>query len=481
MDYLEVKEKKNFVGRETEFTLLDEIKSQKQASILVLYGRRRIGKTELAEQGFRDNRILKFEGVEGQGPEFQMQAVLSQLYKYTHNRVLRSVSPRSWTEIFELIWDCVSEGEWTLYFEELQWLATYQSQFISELKYAWDNSFSKNPKLIMILCGSSPSFMIKKVLHSNALYNRSQYELALQPFTIDETAQFLKGKSKREIMDAYLTIGGIPEYLKRIKGQSSVFLSLCKESFRRGGFFANEFKRIFTSSFADERQYEMIIRFLSKRQFATRNEISAHLGLKSGGTVTAMLDDLEICGFITRYTPYNASKSSLLGRYTIVDNYLQFYFKFIEPVSSDIITGQYEGEETRAIKMQVYQQWLGYSFERYIRANHRRIAKLLGFDAVNYTVGAFFDRKTTAETPGFQIDLVFDRADNVLSVCEIKYLQVPVSSRVIREMESKIELWGPPPRKTIHRVLISAEGADQGLVNRAYFDRVLCLGDLFGV
>ncbi len=251
-----VKWNKNFVGRTQELEQLSTISNSGEASIVAVYGRRRVGKTELLEQAFRERNILKFEGIEGLSQPEQMEHVMWQFSEYSNNALLAKVKIGSWTEFFKLISDVVKNGIWTLYFEEVQWLADYKDKFISELKYFWDNHFRHNRKLILVLCGSSPSFMVNNVLHSKALYNRSLYEISLKEFSLGETKQFLKKRSGREIMDAYLSVGGIPEYLKWINQDTSVFLSLCKNSFTAGSFFSHEYKRIFISSMAKKKNYK---------------------------------------------------------------------------------------------------------------------------------------------------------------------------------------------------------------------------------
>ena len=199
--------------------------------------------------------------------------------------------------------------------------------------------------------------------------------------------------------------------------------------------------RIFTSSLASNKHYRQIIAYLSQRRFATRKEIMNQLALHSGGTLTEELTDLEVCGFIDRYTTYNLlPESSHLVRYCITDSYMQFYFRFIEPQLKAIEQGDFQSNPLQGLNMASYQQWLGYAFERFCRRHHRLIAARLGFQAVKYRVGAYFSRKTEEEEPGFQIDLLFERADNVLTVCEIKYTQTAVSSKVIDEFERKLQL-----------------------------------------
>jgi AAA+ ATPase superfamily predicted ATPase len=469
---------RQFIGRKFELSKLAQIAGANEASIVVVYGRRRAGKTELIEQAFRNRNIIKFEGIEGEPKSSQMKHVLSQLSEYTGDPLIAKLNLKSWAEIFQLIAKYASKGKWTLFLDELQWLANYHSQLIAELKYVWDNTFKQNKSLILVLCGSSPSFIINKVLHSRALYNRSQHEIHLQEFDLHEVKAFLGAKrSHREIMDAYLTLGGIPEYLKYLNRESSVFLGLCKNTFTSGGFFSNEYQRIFTSSLGSNRDYLNIIRFLSRGKFATRGQISKHIKCETGGTLSALLKDLEICGFITRYSPYNLDEQSLLTRYNISDQYLQFYFKFIEPIYGEIQNGNFNENPTSPINTDTYLKWLGYSFERLCRKHHRLIARLLGFESVMYKAGAFFSRQSYTQDRGFQMDLVFDRADRVITICEIKYLQSRATRKVVAEFERKLELFSNPKKATISKVLITTEGADNELAS--YFDRILTLDDFF--
>ncbi len=192
-----------------------------------------------------------------------------------------------------------------------------------------------------------------------------------------------------------------------------------------------------------------------------------------------MLKDLELCGFIQEYTPFNLRSNSLLARYHISDQYLQFYFKFIHPIQSQIENSDFNREPTRAIHNDSYIKWLGYSFERMCRKKHKLIARILGFEAVEYTYGAYFSRYTQKNNPEFQIDLVFQRKDKVLTVCEIKYLQSPVTANIINEFEKKLDLFPWREKNTIQKVLISGAGATKDLISRSYFDRIITLNDLF--
>lgn len=231
-----------FIGRENEMKSIMQAVQTGEAGILVVYGRRRVGKTELIEHTLSHRNLIKLEGVEDGDTKSQMHRVLYQLSKAFNDPYIGRMQFDTWLELFDFIATKVSQGEWTLYLEEVQWLAEYKNELISDLKYVWDNSLRHNPHLLLVLCGSSPSFMLNQVVHSKALYNRSIYEMHLTEFSLKETQEFLGNRSHREIMDAYLTVGGIPEYLKRLKKYSSIQIGICEESFKKDSYFSNEKK-----------------------------------------------------------------------------------------------------------------------------------------------------------------------------------------------------------------------------------------------
>ncbi|SCA63912.1 Uncharacterized protein SCG7109_BO_00020 [Chlamydiales bacterium SCGC AG-110-M15] len=473
-----IHEMERFVGRTRELKKLHDIDEESEPSIVIVYGRRRVGKTELLEQAFRDRNILKFEGIEGLSEAEQFANAMRQLANYVQDDLLNKVNIKSWSEFFDIVAKYTKEGRWTIYLEELQWLANYEDKLISELKYAWDNLFRRNSEIILVLCGSAPSFMLDKVVHSKALYNRSQHEIHLQELNILDTKSFLKKRSDREIFNAYLTVGGVPEYLKWLDKESSVFLSLCHNAFTSGSFFSREYEKIFTSSLANNKHYQEIIETLSKHKFLSREELATKLKISSGGTLSTLLTDLDKCGFISKYHPYNLNDGTNIIRYAIADNYLHFYFNFIKPILTNIANGDYDDAPQSAIKMDSYAKWLGFAFERWCRRYNRLIAKILGFSGIQYRSGAFFSRTTNKKDPGYQIDLVFDRADNVYTICEIKYLQSPAGIKVISDMEKKLSLFPNKGNKTLHKVLICNEGADSSVLERAYFDQIITCKDL---
>jgi AAA+ ATPase superfamily predicted ATPase len=471
--------KKEFVGRKEELSKLDEFAHLSTAAIAVVYGRRRVGKTTLIEKAFAEKKMIKIEGIEGKPLSDQLSSAMIQLRNQVENSLLGSIFPKTWHEFFDLVAKLTTTGEWIIYLEELQWLANYQPDLIAELKLVWDNDFRRNRRLKLILCGSAPSFFLTHVIRSKALYNRTSLELHVEPLPLCDAHQLLPKTSMRSFFDAYLTVGGIPVYLERLHRKSSVFLSLSESSFTKDAYFLNEYAKVFISSFGANPTYRTIIETIASRGICSRSELLKACEAQSGGSITRFLVDLESCGFITRVTPLQRDPKSRLSLYQIADNYLHFYFSFIQPIKHKIATGAFQKAPNKALDMKRYAVWLGFAFERFCRNQAHAIAELLGFSAVQYDAGGYYTRATLAKNNGVQIDLLFQRADKVLTICEVKYTEAPVGAEVITELEQKIKSVDFPARYSLERVLISASGISKELHERHYFDRIITLEDLY--
>ena len=471
---------KLFTGRESEVAKLHEIAVSNESSIIIVHGRRRVGKTELIEQTFRKRNLLKFEGVEGKSEAFQKQRFIEQLATFTQDLSIANIpSSSSWAYLFEQLAKQVTKGTWTIYIEELQWMACYQPDLIAELKSVWDNHFRRNNKLLLILCGSSPSFFINHVIRSKALYNRSTYELRIKEFPLSLVHKFLGKRPIKETFNTYLSLGGIPEYLRLIKKHSSAYLALTANSFQPDSFLVTEFEKIFISSFAKSKIYRDIIQHLGQFKYMTRQEIIKKLELAdSSGGVSERLIDLELSGFINRYTPVGSKTNSTVARYEIRDNYLSYYFRFIYPNLSSIQNEELKNRASKVLQHNSYMQWLGLNFEKYCRRNSANIAEILGFGAVEFKSGALFSRGKSLEDRGFQIDLLFKRKDKVWTVCEIKYGDAVVDISVVEEVERKISRLEIPRSVSVQNVLICSCGVSREVAESGYFDRVIGLEEL---
>jgi len=480
-----------FVGRQREMAKLAAVRDSPEAGIVVVYGHRRIGKTELIEQCYREDFVWKFEGIQPDGRRrrslateraYQIANCLRRLARYRDEPAIAKVACGSWTELFELLDPVVRQRPMVLYFEEIQWLANYGSEFLAEMKPFWDDAWRHQPGLTVVLCGSAPSFIAGEIMADKALYARSLHEIHLRELSLVETSELL-GLGRREVIQAQLTVGGVPEYLKRLRNAPSVFLGLCEESFLPESFFSREQDRIFVSSLRWDPGYRGIVDYLSRQRYATRDQVRKAVGRGSGGTLTALLRDLRGCGFIEKYTPLHLGPDSLAARYCIADEYLRFYFKFVFPLIARIENGEFADDPTRALNLMSFRQSLGVSFERWCRKHSHLFARILGFSAVEYQCGAFFNRRTAELDQGFQIDLAYVRKDGRVLVCEIKHTDRVVGIEAAEAVAEKVARFRTAyPRcrdRTFETVLITTASRQDALHLRGHFDHVVTFDDIF--
>ena len=489
MRYHQVLENPNFVGRQPEKTKLAEIHRLPEAAIIVVSGRRRVGKTELIEQFFRNDRILKFEGIQTARPrgrayrsllKKQLDACLHRLLTYDVE-ISKSTQLKNWTDFFEVISPLVEQDPVILYFEEIQWLSGYQDDFLAELKPFWDDRWRHNQRLRVVISGSSPSFIASQFLSNKAIYNRSDYHISVRPFIPSEVKAMLHGRGMREILLASLVIGGVPGYLKRLLETKSVLENILQESFSRTGYFVSEYDRVFVSSLAESVHYRKTIELLAKHGPLNRSDLSKKVAgsARLGGEFTKVLNDLARCGFIEEYASVHNPDALNLRRYRISDPFLLFYHTFILPQWKSITSGAFEGRLQQAITERSLSVFLGFAFERWVRENTPKIAHILGFHGVNFHWGSFFLKSEQ----GFQIDLLIERADHTILVVEAKYATTPLQINVAAEVDVKINrmIVAFPRYKgfTIRKVLVVSDPAFVPESVRERFDSVLSAENIF--
>lgn len=473
LEYAKITPSANFIGRSYELSRLDMILSEEQTSITVLHGRRRVGKSELLEQALQNRKVLKFEGIEGRPVTYQRESFLGELAKYCSDFNIAKLKLKSWKEVFLILAEKLEKTKGVVvYLEELQWLANYRSDLVSDLKYVWDNHLRKVSGLKLILCGSATSFMVGKVLKSKALYSRSINEIHLEPFSLAESRKYLANYSNSGSLDAHLLIGGIPEYLRYFKKNETALMTLQNEVFVPGAYFLSEFDRVFTSSLAKFETHKQLVLLFAKRKFYLRSELAEELAVSGGGSFTGILEDLELIGLIARFNPYKSKKTF----YYLRDPYLNFYLKFILPKRVNIKEGQYKRSLGDAIDLVKLQQYLGYSFERYCREKHFTLAKILGISGVEYKHGPYSE--ISSAEGGFQFDMVFDRKDRCLSLFEIKCKQTPLTLDVASEFEVKMKKINIPRSYNVQKVLVSAGPISKTLSESRYFNRIIELDEL---
>jgi len=476
-------------ARQREIRILEKIYQSKQPELLAIYGRRRIGKTFLIRQFFKKKgRYFELTGIKDGALKLQLQS-----FKIEFSRVFGRESTTKvsdWFEAFNQLRIALekisSQERIILFFDELPWLATPRSGFLEALDHFWNRYMSDDSRVIIIVCGSAASWMIKKIIQNKGgLHGRLTAEIRLLPFTLAETETFLQNRgvelNRKQLIDIYMAIGGVAKYLTLVeRGQSSlqVVSQLCFD-----GPLFREFDELYSSLFEHHYRHVSVVNALSTRIAGlTKNEICEATGLSSGGGMTTILDELEASGFIAPISMFGKKKKEI--RYRLVDEYSLFYLKWISQSKSVDLSGVDENFWLKMGNSPAGRAWAGYAFEGLCMKHIRNIKKALGIGAVSTSESEWIFRSAKESAlQETQIDLLIDRADNCLNLCEIKY----ASDEFVLDKEYAAELCAKKrifieqtkSKKSVFLTLITTFGVKQSQAADEVVDIQLTMNDLF--
>jgi uncharacterized protein len=465
-----------FIGRDDELSILSELYQKKRANLVVIYGRRRVGKSTLIEQFMKNRPGLQFEGLEKVKKAEQIKQFTHDLSLQLNDPVLASANFSEWLSVFDYLTRYFKQQKkkTILFLDEFQWLANNQSALVSIVKKYWDKHWSKQ-KVMLILCGSISSYMVRSVVQSKALYGRINWELCLETMSPPEAWALLKEKrSQDEIFQYLLSLGGVPKYLNEIETNRSLEQNLNRLCFTKNGYLVSEYQKIFYSQFKAYKTYEAIIAYLNDAP-RSLGDVAKKLNMASGGGLKLYLDNLKKAQMITEYVPFGKlSDQTNLKKYKLTDDYIRFYFKFIRPNLKIIAQNRHKDLFSKIVKPK-WDAYLGFSFEAYCLKNAIRVADIMGFGDKVEDFGPLFKKGDSQ----FQIDLLYIRRDRVITLCEIKYHSKPISVGVVKSVERKCKLLDVPSGYTLERALITRFGADESLQELGYFDYVISALDFF--
>jgi AAA+ ATPase superfamily predicted ATPase len=410
------------IGREKEKEKLDKILQSDQAEFLAVYGRRRVGKTFLIRRHLKDNIVFEIAGTKEGAKEQQLLNFFGE-YLRRAGRLKETQAPATWHQAFEYLAGYLYDlprpaTKHVVFLDEMPWMDTPRSEFISALEFFWNQHVSKMDNVLLIACGSASSWIRKNLINARGgLYNRITHRIKLTPFTLHETEVFLKSLGvnlpQYQILELYMAMGGIPFYLKEVeKGKSSTQLidDIC---FSPQGLLREEYNQLYHSLFRNAEHHIAIIETLAARpQGMTRTEIASNTRI-SEGPLSKTLEELRECDFISIYQPlFNKKKDAV---YKLTDLYSLFYLRFIQPS---------QGAGTRIweqlSKENAYSAWSGYAFENICMMHIDQIKSALGISGV-YTRHSSWKFRGSDTLPGAQIDMIIDRADQIIHLCEAKF------------------------------------------------------------
>lgn len=475
------------VGRKHEQQELRRIYASGEAEMVVVYGRRRVGKTFLVNQMFAaEGFSFKVTGLHRKRMSLQLENFIFALREYAADAALPT--PANWMEAFSMLREYLKNTHTgqrrVLFFDELPWMDTKGSQFLSAFEWFWNGWGSAQDDLMLIVCGSATNWIINKLFkHKGGLYNRAGSKLYLQPFTLAETEQYLQKQGiemeRYDIAQIYMIMGGIPYYLKQLEPGRTLADNIDNCFFKKNGKLWDEFDNLYETLFSNAPLYISIVEALASKHIGlTREEVIRLTHLPDNGVTSQALKDLVKCGFVRSYHFYG--RNAKTQTYQLCDFYTLFYFRFIkEGYSRD------EHFWTHMLDNPRKNNWLGYSFEQLIKSHIDQVKHALGIGAVLSDVSSWFIEQRDLDDEslsGAQIDLLIDRRDKAINVCEAKFysgefaIDRDYSLRLRNKMAAFQSATGT--RKSLVATMISTYGVKQNMYSGMVQQQVV-LDDLF--
>ncbi len=490
--YHEGHEMSSIIGRRKELQLLDKLFKSDKAEFLAIYGRRRVGKTFLISHFFQDKTIyFELTGIKNASTKNQLKNFTEELSEtFFEGEVQRC--PSNWQDAFSILCKKVKEidpsQKVTIFLDELPWLASSRSGFLGALDHAWNRHLSRQSNVILIVCGSAASWMLKKIVNNKGgFYGRLTAEMRLMPYTLAETELFCRSKGveleHKQIIELYMAFGGIPKYLENIsKGKSPVQI-IQAACFGLDAPLLNEFPRLFSSLFDHAETHLTIVKALAKqRSGLTQGELIEVANLKSGGGLTRALEELEASGFIAAVPDFGKKKRGAL--YRLIDEYSLFYLTWIQKSKEGSLKGMQELYWQQLQDSPAYRAWAGYVFEDICLKHIKGIVFGLGISGVSVKASGWkYRAPENSKDNGAQIDLVIERADNCINLCEIKYANTPyvITKEYAEKLRWKKECFRTitNTRKSLFTTLITPFGVVENAQYASAVDNQITMDVLF--
>jgi AAA+ ATPase superfamily predicted ATPase len=408
------------IGRQKEVEKLKGHLQSNKSEFVAIYGRRRVGKTFLVRTIFNNQFAFHLTGIANVNMQHQLGQFNAEYQRYFPNQA-NSKPARDWFMAFRMLMEALEKDERTgkkvIFLDELPWLDTKGSHFLSGLEHFWNSWASARDDMLLIVCGSAASWMIKNLLKNRGgLHNRVTDRIRLEPFTLAETKEFFQHKeivyNSYQIVLLYMVFGGIPFYLEKIAAGKSAMQNINDLCFEQHAPFRDEYENLYASLFNKyERHIAVVEALATKKKGLTREQIMRLSKLPSGGGLTRILKELEESSFIRQYQGFGKKKRDRL--YQLIDLYSLFYLNFIQASSSDD-----ENFWINAINTPLFHAWSGYAFEMVCLHHIKEIKHALGISGVQTAVSSW-------HSPEAQIDLLIDRKDQVINLCEMKFSAYP--------------------------------------------------------
>ena len=486
--------KTDLIARKSEQEILKDFLNSKAAEFLAIYGRRRIGKTFLIREFFKKKSVVFFNTTGSKNAPLaeQIKHFTKIIGDVFYNGASLEVG-KNWDDTFETLTKAINSTaknkKIVLFFDEFPWMATPKSRVLENLDYYWNQHWSRDNRLKLIICGSSASWIINKIVNNKGgLHNRITKQILLKPFNLSETRDFLYSRNVKlnnnQILQIYMLTGGVPYYLTYVKKGFSATQNIESLAFTNESILTKEFDNLFSSLFDNYELNIKIITAIAEHRYGIGQEelfkkISQNIKGKVG---LNKLRELEDAGFIVNFKPYKHKQKGIY--YKVIDEYTLFYLKWLEPIKNTLLRSEIpQGYWKKQQNTSSWYSWAGLAFESICYKHFQQISRTLSLDgtAIPYT-WRYVTAKGSNEI-GAQIDLLFDRGDDAITLCEIKYTNKPfiIDKEYAQILKRKKEafLKRTKTNKHIFYVMISANGIKHNVYSKNFIDSVVTLDSLF--
>ncbi|MCU0468602.1 MAG: ATP-binding protein [Arcicella sp.] len=471
----------SIIGRKKEITLMESLKESSKSEFLAVYGRRRVGKTFLIRQVFENDFTFQLTGLANAKLQWQLANFYKALTKQNpHNSNIKPTS--NWFDAFhELIYvlELSKAKKKVIFLDELPWLDTPNSGFMTALEHFWNSWASARKDIILIVCGSAASWMINKLLkNKGGLHNRITQRCKLEPFNLAETEAFFKAKNavleRYQITQLYMTLGGIPYYLDMVDVNMSSYQNINRLFFEEDAPLRIEFESLYESLFKKAQNHIAVIEALSQKVSGmNRDELIKAAKVNNGGGTTTILQELEECGFIRKYNSFGKNQRGNI--FQLVDFYSLFYLAFVKKSSVFDETTWINGIDNPA-----FRAWSGYAFEMICLHHIPKIKEALGISGMQTNTATWY---STDKSQKAQVDLLIERRDGIINLCEIKFSINPfvISKNYAEELRSKIAVFKEQTKtkKTIFLTMITSFGLQKNEYSNQLVQNSLTMDVLF--
>lgn len=463
------------IGRKEEQRILKELAASGEPEFVVIYGRRRVGKTFLVRETFENAFFFCYTGIANINARQQRGEFVKTLREYGWTpKDGEAEAANSWFDAFGAL-RALIENENTkerllIFIDEMPWMDNKKSDFVPALENFWNGWASGKKNIMLIVCGSSTSWITKKIFRNKGgLYNRTTRQIALMPFTLYECGEYFADRgiamNTQDLIESYMIFGGIPYYLRMIEKRFSLALNVDNICFGAAAPLRYEFDRLMDTLFASPAKHVEVLEVLhARKQGLTREAIANLIDFGNGGNLTRILLELEESGFIHKYKPFGNGKNGAL--YYLADPFAAFHLAFIRKTDSENYWSSY-------LDNSGHRAWSGYAFEQVCLAHIKQIKQALGISGVHTDVSSWIsrragkdERKASQARLGAQIDLVIDRGDRVINLCEIKFAKGPfeIDRAYDTALREKIEVFRSETktRKALHLTMITTYGVKPG-------------------